>query len=292
MEVILGKTAGFCYGVKRAVDGSLKQINENKTIYCLGELVHNKQVVSDLKEKGIIFIENIDEVKDTKSKVIIRAHGVHKDVYEIAEKRNIELVDYTCPKVLKIHEIVDKYSKDGFYIILTGKESHPEVIGIKSHADNNFSIINDIDETDKAINDFKNSNINNLLLISQTTFNTQKFEVVKNRIIEKISENINLVINNTICPATDIRQKETQELSTTVDKMIIIGGKNSSNTIKLYEIASKNCKDTIHIENVEELKNEDFNNCKKVGVMAGASTPKNIIDMVSEYLKSIKVKNS
>ena len=285
MEIILGKTAGFCYGVKRAVDGSLTQINENKKVYCLGELVHNKQVVSDLKDKGIIFIENIDEVKDTNSKVIIRAHGVHKNIYEIAKNKNIELIDYTCPKVLKIHEIVDKYNKDGFYIILTGKESHPEVIGIKSHADNNFSIINDIDETDKAINDFKNSNINKLLIISQTTFNTQKFEIIKNKIIEKIPENINLVINNTICPATDIRQKETKEMSTNVDKMIIIGGKNSSNTKKLYEIASKNCKDTIHIEAASELKDISFNNCKKVGVMAGASTPMNIIDEIIKKLR-------
>lgn len=285
MEIVLGKTAGFCYGVKRAVEGSLNELKQNKKIYCLGEIVHNKQVVKELQEKGIEFIENLDEVVEKNSKVIIRAHGVEKKIYEIARNNNIELVDYTCPKVLKIQEITEKYNKEGYYIILTGKESHPEVIGIKSHAENNFCAINDIDDVEKALNEFNKSNTKKLLLISQTTFNTQKFEKIKKEIEEKVSKEISLVINNTICPATEIRQKEIIELSATVDKMIIVGGKNSSNTKKLYELASQNCKDTIHIEDIEELKDAKFDNIKKVGIMAGASTPKEEIDKVTEYLR-------
>ena len=130
MEIIIGKNAGFCYGVKRAVDGAKEECTEHKEIYCLGDIVHNQHVIDDLKEKGIKFIENIDEAK---GKTIIRAHGVSKEIYEKAKNMNIELIDLTCPSVLKIHKIADEYSKKGYYIILTGKENHPEVIGIESY---------------------------------------------------------------------------------------------------------------------------------------------------------------
>ena len=287
MEIIVGKTAGFCYGVKRAVEGSQALVNKKEQIYCLGELVHNKQVVSELQEKGIKFVEDINDVHNN-SKLIIRAHGVPKEVYEIAKNKNIELVDYTCPNVLKIHEIAKKYYNDGSYIILTGKATHPEVIGIKSYAGDMISIIESPEEVEKALNEFEEKNINKLLLISQTTFNTQKFEIIKDCIEQKIQNNIELIINNTICAATEIRQKEIEKMSLEVDKMIIIGGKNSSNTKKLYEIASKNCKDTILIETKDELDGINFNSINKVGIMAGASTPQNAIDDVIEYLNQLQ----
>ena len=287
MEIIVGKTAGFCYGVKRAVEGSQALVNKKEQIYCLGELVHNKQVVSELQEKGIKFVEDINDVHNN-SKLIIRAHGVPKEVYEIAKNKNIELVDYTCPNVLKIHEIAKKYHNDGYYIILTGKATHPEVIGIKSYAGDMISIIESPEEVEKALNEFEEKNINKLLLISQTTFNTQKFEIIKDCIEQKIQNNIELIINNTICAATEIRQKEIEKMSLEVDKMIIIGGKNSSNTKKLYEIASKNCKDTILIETKDELDGINFNSINKVGIMAGASTPQNAIDDVIEYLNQLQ----
>ena len=287
MEIIVGKTAGFCYGVKRAVEGSQALVNEKEQIYCLGELVHNKQVVTELQEKGIKFVEDINDVPNG-SKLIIRAHGVPKEVYEIAKNKNIELVDYTCPNVLKIHEIAKKYHNDGYYIILTGKATHPEVIGIKSYAGDMISIIESPEEVEKALNEFEEKNINKLLLISQTTFNTQKFEIIKDCIEQKIQNNIELIINNTICAATEIRQKEIEKMSLEVDKMIIIGGKNSSNTKKLYEIASKNCKDTILIETKDELDGINFNSINKVGIMAGASTPQNAIDDVIEYLNQLQ----
>ena len=157
MEILVGKTAGFCYGVQRAVDGSIKQIKENNndTIYCLGELVHNKQVVSKLQEKGISFIEDLEEIEEKNAKIIIRAHGVAKEVYEKAKKKKIDIADYTCPKVLKTHLIAEEYAQKGFYIVLCGKKDHPEIIGTKSYCGNDFSII----ETEQEIEEvLKNAN--------------------------------------------------------------------------------------------------------------------------------------
>ncbi len=286
MKIIIGKTAGFCYGVKRAVDGSIKQLENNngQEIYCLGELVHNKQVVTELKEKGIKFIENINEVKNKDSKVIIRAHGIEKNIYKKAEKQKIDLIDYTCPNVLRIHKIAENYEKQGYYIFLTGTENHPETIGIISCCGKNLSLIENEEDIEKAIKDFEKSNIKKLLVISQTTYSIKKFENVKKIIEKQIPKNIELVIKNTICLATEQRQKDTKELSTKVDMMIIIGGKNSSNTKKLYEIASENCKNTICIETKKELNKEQYANIEKIGIMAGASTPQKSIDEVVKFL--------
>lgn len=286
MKILLGKTAGFCYGVKRAVDGSIEQLQENKEqeIYCLGELVHNKQVISELEEKGIKFIENINEIKNKNSKVIIRAHGVEKNIYKKAEEQKIDIIDYTCPNVLRIHKIAENYEKQGYYIFLTGAENHPEIIGIISCCGENFSLIKNEEDVEKAIEDLKKSNIKRLVLISQTTYSIKKFENVKKLIEEKIPKDIELVVKNTICLATEQRQKETKELSTKVDMMIIIGGKNSSNTKKLYEIASENCKNTICIETKEELDKKQYANIEKIGIMAGASTPQKSIDEVIKFL--------
>lgn len=285
MKIIIGKTAGFCYGVKRAVDGAIEQVkNTKKKTYCLGEIVHNKQVVLDLEEKGIEFIENIESVKENDSKVIIRAHGVEKNIYEIANNKYIELIDYTCPNVLKIHKIAEEYKNKGYYIFLTGTENHPEVIGILSHCGENVSLITTEDDIEKALWDFKNSNIKKLLIISQTTYSIKKFENIKKILEENVQKEVELVIKNTICLATETRQKETKELSSKVDMMIIIGGNNSSNTKKLYEVALENCKNTVCIETKEELENTDFIHIQRVGIMAGASTPQKSIDEVVKFL--------
>ena len=193
-------------------------------------------------------------------------------------------VDYTCSNVLKIHKIAEEYANKGYYIILTGAEKHPEVIGIKSYCGKNFSLIEKEDDVHKAIEKFENSQIEKLLIISQTTYSVAKFENITKIIKEKISENVELVIKNTICLATETRQKETEKLSKQVELMIIIGGKNSSNTKKLYEIAKQNCHNSISVENGKEaeetLKNMDLSTIEKVGIMAGASTPKESIDEV------------
>lgn len=282
MEIIVGKTSGFCYGVKRAVEGAENEIKETKgSIYCLGEIVHNKQVIKELEKKGMTFIENIDEAK---GKTIIRAHGISKEIYKEAEQRNIKLEDYTCPNVSKIHKIAEEYSKKGYYIFLCGSKKHPENIGTISYCKENSYIIEKEDDTIKALELLERSEIKKLLVISQTTYSLEKFYIIEEIIKNELPKDIELVVKNTICKATELRQKETEEISKKVDSMIIIGGKNSSNTKKLYEIASKNCNMTICIETKDELKKDLYKNSKKIGIMAGASTPQKSIDEVINIL--------
>lgn len=287
MEIIIGKTAGFCYGVKRAVEGSLEQVkNKNhKKIYCLGELVHNKQVVSDLAKKGIEFIETIENIETEDGTLIIRSHGVEKDIYSKAKNKKLDVVDYTCPNVLKIHKIAEEYEKQGYYIFLTGVENHPEVIGIVSHCGENFILIKQEEDIENAIRAFEKTKIKKLLMISQTTYSMKKFEQIEKVVKEKMHEDVEIVVKNTICLATEQRQKEVKELSSKVDHMIIIGGKNSSNTKKLYEIAKENCKNTSCIETKEELDKSQYEKVEKIGIMAGASTPQKSIDEVVSFLK-------
>ena len=154
MEIIVGKTAGFCYGVKRAIDG-VKEESKNNKLFCIGEIVHNRQVIEDLQNKGVNFVEDISKVHDAKSKVAIRAHGVKKEIYEIANKNKIDIIDYTCPNVLRIHEIAKEYAEKGFYIILCGKKEHPENIGTISYCGKNYSVIQDEKELKEALKRFE-----------------------------------------------------------------------------------------------------------------------------------------
>lgn len=280
MEIIVGKSAGFCYGVKRAVDGAKKELqNANGPIYCLGEIVHNKEVIKMLQENGINFIEDISEAKGT---TIIRAHGIEKEVYQEAKEHNIDIKDYTCPKVISIHQIAEKYSKEGYYIILTGSKKHPENVGTISFCGEKYFIIENEEMIDMAITEFNSTGVDKLLLISQTTFSIEKFDKIEARIKELISPNVELVIKNTICSATKIRQEEVEKLAQKVDKMIIIGGKNSSNTQKLFDISKKFCNKSICIENEKEIDLNLFNDYDKVGIMAGASTPQESIERVKD----------
>lgn len=283
MEIKIGKNAGFCYGVKRAVDGAKDVLeSENKEVYCLGELVHNKDVLINLEEKGIKFIEQID---DARNLVIIRAHGVTKEIYEKAENNLLKIKDFTCPKVLIIHEIVEKYANDGFYIVLTGSKNHPENIGTSSYCGNNYSIIETPEELENLQKDIIMSKTKKVLLISQTTYSLKKFENIKNKITEYLRQDIELVIKNTICSATRIRQEETEKMAKEVDAMIIVGGKNSSNTKKLYDIAKKYCIKSICIENEKEIDSNLLNGVNKIGIMAGTSTPQSSIENITSYLK-------
>ena len=285
MEIVVGKTAGFCYGVKRAVEGATNEAkNKKEDIYCLGELVHNQQVMNNLQNLGIKCIEKIEESDGT---TIIRAHGVPKEVYDIAKNKNLKIKDYTCPNVLKIHEIVEKFNKKGYFIFLLGSKNHPENIGTLSYCDNYYVIENEND-LPSAIKTFKSTNNDKLLLIAQTTYSLEKFDKLKKMLDEQIEENINFVIKNTICKATELRQKETEDISKKVDMMIIIGGKNSSNTKKLFEVAKKNCQNNILIETVNDL--NTIPDVKKIGIMAGASTPDESIYEVINILRTKKQK--
>lgn len=287
MEIILGKTAGFCYGVKRAVDGAKDEVKENNEVYCLGEIVHNKNVVKKLEEDGIKFI---DKIEDAKGKTIIRAHGIPKETYKKAKEMNIEIKDLTCPHVLKIHEIAEKYSKKGYFIVLLGKQNHPEVIGIESFCGTNMVLIEDEKCIDKAVTLIKKSNIKDVIIIAQTTYNSKKFDEIVNNLKNRFEPDIKLEVSKTICPATEIRQKETENTAKQVDVMVIIGDKKSSNTNKLYNIACNYCNKVIFIENDKELNIGDFYNVNKIGIMAGASTPKEDINGVIKYLENGGIK--
>lgn len=282
MELIVGKTAGFCYGVKRAVDGAKEELKKDETIYGLGEIVHNLEVIKELENLGMQFIENIEEAK---GETIIRAHGIQKEIYEKAKEKQIELVDYTCPKVLKIHQIAEEYANKGYYIFLLGNKKHPEIIGTLSYCGENKFVIEKEDDTIKALEALEKSEIKKLLVISQTTYSLEKFYIIEEIIKNELPRDVELVIKNTICQATEIRQKETEQIAKKVNSMIVIGGKNSSNTKKLYEIAKQYCDTVWFIENETQLEFEKIKQDDKIGIMAGASTPKESIEKVIKKLE-------
>lgn len=278
MEIIIGKNAGFCYGVQRAVNNALEEVKKNKT-YCLGEIVHNQNVINKLENSGLCFINTIEQAKGN---TIIRAHGVPKDIYEKAEKINIKLIDLTCPSVLKIQNLADEYSNKGYFIIIVGKANHPEVIGIESRAGSEYSIIDNKSDLSKLLN--KINNKKKILLISQTTHSSKKFDEIVKELKNSINHDVVLEIKKTICPSTEIRQKETEEIAKKVDLMIIIGDKRSSNTNKLYEIACKFCNKVIFISNENELDLKSIKDIDSIGIMAGASTPIEDIIKIKELL--------
>lgn len=283
MNIVIGKSAGFCYGVKRAVESAENDVkNANGKIYCLGEIVHNKEVINELKNMGINFIEDISDADST---TIIRAHGVEKQVYEIAKKKDIEIKDYTCPNVLKIHKIAEEYANKGYYILLFGSKKHPENIGTVSFCGDKYLVIENEDDVFNAVDIINNWNFKKVLIISQTTFKLDDFFVYSEILQNELKKDVEIVIENTICKATEIRQIETEEISKKVDAMIIIGGKNSSNTKKLYDIAKENCKETFCIETKDEIADINFSIFDRIGIMAGASTPQKSIDEVCELLK-------
>lgn len=262
MEVIVGKHSGFCGGVKKSIAKTEEELkNSNQSVYCLGEIIHNKQVVENLENRGLKIIDRIEDAKD---KVIIRAHGTSKDTYEYAKSHKIELLDLTCPNVLKIHENVQKFANDNYFIFLIGIKNHAETIGTHSFCGKNSYIIEDESDILKGINSLKSSNLKNVYIISQTTFSVALFEKITNSIKEILDSEFNIVIEKSICNNTYVRQKEAREISKTVPLMIIVGGKNSSNTKKLYEVSKINCKNVIHVETKDELDLDFIKNFKSV----------------------------
>lgn len=283
MEVILAEKAGFCFGVKRAVEKVYEQI-ENKTnraVYTYGPIIHNEEVVRDLEKKGVRVIESIEELKALKNAVIvIRSHGVSRQIYDIIEKNQLELVDATCPFVKKIHHIVKEESEQGKAIVIIGNPTHPEVQGIKGWSCMDTIVIG----TEQEAYDFSMNEKKKLCIVSQTTFNYKKFQKLV-EIISKKGYDINVL--ETICNATHERQKEALQIAREVDTMIVIGGKTSSNTQKLYEICKKECKNTYYIQTLEDLDMCKLQSSSCVGITAGASTPNNIIE---EVLTNVRIK--
>jgi 4-hydroxy-3-methylbut-2-enyl diphosphate reductase len=281
MEIILGKTAGFCFGVENAVKKTETELKNQENAYCLGEVVHNKQLVEDLKNKGLVIVDENSVSNCKNNRIIIRAHGISKKVYEEIENLKIELIDLTCPKVLKIHEIAENYANKGYYIFLIGQSNHPERVGTRSYCGDYFSIIEKLEDVDNSIAKVKKDTP--ILIIAQTTFDLNLFNEIAEYIKSKI-KNVEMI--NTICSATRVRQEETANLSKQVDLMIIVGGKKSSNTNKLYEISKKYC-ESLLVETREELNKNYLKGFNKVGIMAGASTPKKSIEQVVDFLENI-----
>lgn len=283
MKIMVGKLAGFCGGVTNSVNKTNKLLEEHGSMYCLGELVHNKQVVDELKDKGIVFVEDINDIPNGES-VIIRAHGVPVSVYEEANKNNLEVFDLTCPKVLAIHDLAKKLASEEKFVVLIAQRKHPEAIGTISFCGDNSLIFESEDDLDILVDKYRDSNLSKIAILSQTTFSVKKFENYCELIKSKLD---NVEIHNTICLATSKRQEETDELSKNVDAMVIIGGANSSNTKKLYEVSKNNNDNTFIAETAADLENYDFTSYDSVGVMAGASTPKKSIDEVIKYLEDV-----
>lgn len=272
-KIILAKSAGFCFGVQRAVNTVYELIGEDK-IYTYGPIIHNEEVVSDLEHKGVKVIDDSSQLDvDDRAKVVIRSHGVSKQVYDDIEKKHAHIVDATCPFVLKIHNIVKKQSEAGAQIVIIGNENHPEVQGIMGWCVNTPVVI---DTAEKAEN-LRLDCDKNVCIVSQTTFNYNKFkELVE--IIDK--KGYNTIISNTICNATEERQTEAREIAKQVDAMIVIGGKSSSNTRKLYEICKGECENTYYIQTISDLDLSVLAMAECIGITAGASTPNNIIEEV------------
>ena len=281
MEVTVAKTAGFCFGVKRAVEKVYDQIGRTeKRIYTYGPIIHNEQVVGDLREKGVEVIDSLEELKTIRNAVVvIRSHGVGKNVYEILKENDVEIVDATCPYVKKIHRIVEKQSAEGRKVLIIGSEDHPEVQGIKGWGDERTVVIEDMDDFLKL----QLPENEKLCIVSQTTFNYKKFQ----DIVEKISKTrYDITVLNTICNATQERQVEAMRIASQVDVMLVIGGKHSSNTQKLYDICRKECKNTYYIQTLDDSNPECLSSVRSVGITAGASTPNNIIEEVHTKCQS------
>ena len=280
MKVELAKSAGFCFGVEKAVNTVYEEAKkENEIVYTLGPIIHNEEVVKDMKKRGVeaVKIEDLDSLP--KGTVIIRSHGVSREVYNFVKNSGHRVVDATCPFVKKIHAIVSVQSGKGKTVVIIGNPDHPEVMGIKGWGDENTYAVENVEQ---FINlDLKKDE--EIIIVAQTTFNHKKFQ----EIIDKISLlGYDVRCFNTICNATQERQAEAKKIASNVDAMIVIGDKKSSNTGKLVEICQEECKNTVFIQTLEDLNYDALLSVDSVGITAGASTPKHIIEEVQNIVRS------
>ena len=286
MEVKVAKTAGFCFGVQRAVDKVYELIDScPDRLFTLGPIIHNEEVVNDLEKKGVR-VASEEELKTLPkgSTVVIRSHGVGKKVYDQLKECGLSYVDVTCPFVLKIHRIVEKESKAGSHIVIIGDPDHPEVVGICGWCIGSYTVI----RTKQDALDFVPPEGKNVCIVSQTTFNYNKFKDLVEILREKRYDNtvLNILnILNTICNATEERQREAKSIAGEVDTMLVVGGRHSSNTQKLFEICKKECENTYYIQTPVDLDSDMFQCSSYVGITAGASTPKKIIEEVQEHVR-------
>ena len=282
MEVRLAKTAGFCFGVRRAVDTVYEQVEQAEgPIYTYGPIVHNEIVVQELEEKGVKVLNSEEELKSlTSGTVIIRAHGVGEKVYDLLKQQGVNLVDATCPFVKKIHRHVREYGDAGYHVVIIGNASHPEVEGIRGWGnEEEITVIG----TREAAENFRVSAGKKVCIVSQTTFNYNKFQ----ELVEIINKKgYDIIVLNTICNATEERQTQSRALAKEVEAMIVVGGKSSSNTQKLFEICKNECANTYYIQTIDDLDPAVLRTIDNVGITAGASTPNKIIEEVQNNVRN------
>ncbi len=282
MQITLAKTAGFCFGVNRAVTMLYDLVNDGVKVSTLGPIIHNPQVISDLESRGVKILESAENASPD-AKIVIRTHGVEKDVLSFCEEKHFDYIDATCPFVKKIHKIVNENSKPDLPVLIAGDKNHPEVVGIKSYCKGKCYVFNSAAELDSIFNNVDFDEKNPFIVVSQTTFSTKEWE----KCVKKIKLlYTNAFIFDTICNATEERQAEALLLSQKNDIMIIIGGRTSSNTAKLKAVCEPNCP-TYLIETAKELLDIDFCGVNSIGVTAGASTPDGIIKEVLKTMSEI-----
>ncbi len=282
MKIESAKTAGFCPGVKRAVETVYEQIrlHQYQEIYTYGPIIHNEEVIKDLAGQGVKIIHNEEELQGIREGiVIIRSHGVARNIYEQMEEQGLDSVDATCPFVKKIHKIVDEESRKGSYIVIIGNGVHPEVEGIRGWAGDRVSVIRT--EEDARAFELEDPG-QKVCIVSQTTFNYKKFK----DLVEIISEKrYDIIVLNTICNATKERQEEARRIAARVDAMVVVGDRRSSNTQKLFEICKEECLNTYYIQTLDDLDMNQLRSVETVGITAGASTPNNIIEEVQNNVR-------
>ena len=274
MKIQVAEHSGYCYGVKRAVNILESLISDHQKVYTLGPIIHNKQVTDYYEQNGVLVIDNISDLRDNEIEsvsVVIRSHGAPKHIYDEAAARGIKIHDATCPYVKKIQNTVSTYTTKGYNIIIVGNAVHPEVIGINGWCENQALIIENFEQLE-LIKDFNRPTC----VVAQTTYSIKQWEILSKEIESRLSD---VIIFNTICHATEQRQQAVLDLAGKVDLMVVVGGKHSSNTIKLAELCAMQVK-TIHIETKDDLISVDLIGSKIVGITAGASTPDWIIQSV------------
>ena len=283
MNVILAKSAGFCFGVKRAVETVYEQIRRHgdQKIYTYGPIIHNEEVIKDLRKQGVEVIhceEDLEKIDE--GIVVIRSHGVSRRIYELLEERNLTCIDATCPFVKKIHRIVDEESRKGSHIVIIGNGDHPEVEGIRGWAKERVSVIQSAEEAKRFQASEEGRKV---CIVAQTTFNYNKFKDLV-EIIDK--KGYDIIVLNTICNATKERQEEACRIAGRVDAMVVIGDRRSSNTQKLFEICKNECLNTYYIQTLDDLDMNQLRSVETVGITAGASTPNIIIEEVQRLCQN------
>ena len=276
MKLTIGEHAGFCFGVRRAVDKAFACAGEQLPCVTLGPLIHNPQEVARLENAGVRSVDSLDQVQDGQT-VIIRSHGVTPDVYAQCEQRGIPVIDCTCPHVAHIHQLVREYSQDGDAVVIVGEPDHPEIVGIAGWAHGAVFILPTKEAAEKA------QLPGRALVVAQTTLRRDRFEEVLAVIRGKVQD---LTVRMTICAATSKRQQEAEALSHEADVMIIVGGRNSSNTKKLLETCRLRCERSYQVETPQDVQRSMFLKTDRVAITAGASTPQWLLEEVRRAIEA------